>query len=404
MDVVRQIAVYKKERALPVRDMAREAALLAGSGERMPQTELLPYYSDFQQKLMELSRAYQRAVIGESPAAVISDRMGYDVILERGSLSRANQHLSLDRKIFILTDEGVPQQYADLLASQCRCAVIECVPQGERSKSFDVLARLLHKMQDFGLTREDCVAAVGGGMVGDLAGFAASIYMRGVDFYYVPTTLLAQADASIGGKTAVNFGGLKNAIGTIRRPRAVLIDPSVLDTLPRRQFAAGLAEVVKMALTCDRELFEMLESSDPFADPDRLIERALRIKAEIVTADEEDRGLRRVLNFGHTIGHAIEAACPDLLHGECVALGMLPMCSPPVTRRLREVLLRLELPVSCNLDREQICRLIRHDKKAEGSTILVTEVDEPGSFIFARVTPEALSDTLDTIAEGGSNQ
>lgn len=403
MGIVRQIADYKRERSLPVRDEKREAELIARNAGMISQEELLPYYNAFQRKLMELSREYQHDLADGMSAPNLSELLGYEVILERGCLSKAGQLLSLDRNVFIVTDQGVPEDYAKLLAAQCRRAVVARIPEGEGRKSFEMLQSLLGQMQDFCLTREDCVVAVGGGMVGDLAGFAASIYMRGVDFYNVPTTLLAQVDASVGGKSAVDFSGVKNAVGTIRRPGAVLIDPALLATLPRRQYAAGLAEVAKMALTCDRGLFEMLETGDPFAAPDELIRRALRVKATIVASDEGDHGLRRVLNFGHTIGHAIEATHPELLHGECVALGMLPMCAPPVTERLRKILLRLELPVSCQLDRDRICRLISRDKKSDGSAITVTRVEEPGSFAFRQMTPEALVNSLDIIAEGGMN-
>ncbi len=401
MDVAARIAAYKREHGLPVYDPDREAALLSRCAERIPRRELVPFYALLQQKVMDLSKEYQHHLIhGDSSPAPYS--LGYQVFFERGCLARAGRYLALDRSVLIVTDDGVPKAYVDALAGQCRRCAVHCVPAGEASKSLPVLQALLRHMADFGLTRGDCVAAVGGGMVGDLAGFAASVYMRGVDFYNVPTTLLAQVDSSIGGKTAVDFGGVKNLVGTFYRPRAVLIDPAVLETLPRRQTAAGLAEVVKMAITLDRRLFERLETGDLFPVPDDVLRQAIAIKAGVVAADEGEHGLRRVLNFGHTVGHAIEITHPELLHGECVALGMLPMCGEPAADRLRAVLIKLGLPVTCRLDREQLLRLMAHDKKTDKGAVIVTRVHEPGQFFFDRLSPEALAEKLDPIAEGGT--
>lgn len=173
----------------------------------------------------------------------------YDVVIERGALDRTGELLNLSRKTLVVTDNGVPPVYAQTVANACRAAKIVTVEQGEGSKSFACLQTVLAAMLEFEMTRADCVVAVGGGVPGDLAGFAASIYMRGVDFYNVPTTLLSQVDSSIGGKTAINFGGVKNPIGSFYQPKKVLIDPNVLSTLDARQFRAGLAEVIKMAAT-----------------------------------------------------------------------------------------------------------------------------------------------------------
>ena len=392
MALVRQIAAYKRENGLPVLDRDREAEVLTRNADTLSDRTLLPCYTDFLQGLMDVSKRYQ--LFGTAVCSL----PGCDVILERGALERGAEHLDLGRSVLIVTDDGVPPHYARTLAGQCRRAEIVTVPRGEGSKSFATLQELVRRMLDFGLTRGDCVAAVGGGMVGDLAGFAASVYMRGVDFYNVPTTLLAQADASVGGKTAINFGGAKNPIGTFCHPKTVLIDPAVLDTLPRRQLAAGMAEAVKIALTCDGELFTLLESTDPA--PEVVIERALRIKARIVAADERERGLRRVLNFGHTIGHAIEATHPELLHGECVALGMIPMCAPDVAARLTPLLQRLGLPERCTLDRERIRSALIHDKKTLGNGIAVTEVREVGRFVMGLAQPEELMERLSLIEKG----
>ncbi len=291
------------------------------------------------------------------PVSLSAQNADYEIVLERGCLQRAASLLDLNRRTLIVTDEGVPAEYAETLAAGCAAPTVVRVAQGEGSKSFAALQALLSTMLAADFTRGDCVAAVGGGVVGDLAGFAAAVYMRGIDFYNLPTTVLAQVDSSVGGKTAINLDGIKNVVGAFHQPKKVLIDPDVLATLPRRQISNGLAEAVKMGLTSDRSLFELFEDGDPAAAPDLIIEKSLRIKAAVVSQDEKERGLRRILNFGHTLGHAIESfeQLSGLYHGECVALGMLPMCAPPVRQRLLAVLKKLGLPTECSLDPDAVC-------------------------------------------------
>ena len=166
---------------------------------------------------------------------VKTDTWNYDIVLEPGAIKKAGELLNLNRRVLVVTDSGVPAQYAETVAAQCSEAAIVTIPQGEQSKCFDELRHLLSEMLDKSFTRVDCVVAVGGGVVGDLSGFAASCYMRGVDFYNIPTTLLSQVDSSIGGKTAIDFGGVKNIVGAFYQPKKVIIDPEVLETLSRRQ-------------------------------------------------------------------------------------------------------------------------------------------------------------------------
>ena len=307
----------------------------------------------------------------------------YDIRIERGGLSRAAQYFNLNRRVCIVTDSGVPAQYAKTVAGQCRESIIVTFPEGEGSKHLDTFSTVLEHMLDAGFTRGDCVVAVGGGVVGDLAGFAASAYMRGIDFYNCPTTLLSQIDSSIGGKVAVDFHGYKNIVGAFHQPKGVIIDPDTLKTLPDRQISNGLAEAVKMALTHDKELFSMFEA-DSF-DIDTVIERSIKIKQSVVEADEKESGVRRVLNFGHTVGHAIESNTPTLYHGECVALGMLPMCSEKVRARLIPVLNKLNLPIAVDCDIEKIIDTMSHDKKMAGDTISVIRVENVGEFDITKV-------------------
>ena len=303
----------------------------------------------------------------------------YDILVERGLLSRAGQHLNLNRRVLVVTDTGVPAVYAETLAGQCRESVICTVEMGEESKSLDTFAHLLQTMLEHNFSRKDCVVAVGGGVVGDLSGFAASAYMRGIDFYNLPTTLLSQIDSSIGGKTAINFGGMKNIVGAFHQPKKVLIDPDLLRSLPQRQIANGLAEAIKMSLTSDAELFELFEKQDIESHLEEIILRSLNIKKDVVEQDEKEAGLRKILNFGHTIGHGIESTS-ELYHGECVALGMLPMCGEELRLRVAEVLKKCGLYRVFPYDWDKITEAAFHDKKADGDSVTVTMVKEPGSF------------------------
>ncbi|MBQ5824500.1 MAG: 3-dehydroquinate synthase [Clostridia bacterium] len=300
----------------------------------------------------------------------------YDIVVERGLLAKANEHLNLNRRVLIVTDTGVPTVYSRTIAQQCKESVIYTIEQGEASKSLETFGKLLQTMLDHGFSRKDCVVAVGGGVVGDLSGFAASAYMRGIDFYNIPTTLLSQIDSSIGGKTAINFGGVKNIVGAFYQPQKVLIDPDVLKTLPQRQISNGLAEAIKIALVADRELFAIIEKQDIEENLETIIIRSLNIKKMIVEHDEKENGLRKILNFGHTIGHAIESTqeTTDLYHGECVALGMIPMCSSKIRPTLCEVLKKVNLYQHFKCDWEKIAKAILHDKKADGDTVSVTRV------------------------------
>lgn len=326
---------------------------------------------------------------------VISVSLGaqsYPIILDSRVLSHAGEHLDLARRVLVVTDSGVPEEYAETVAGACRQARICTVPAGESSKNMGSYQQLLGEMLALGMGRGDCVVAVGGGMVGDLAGFAAATYMRGVDFYNVPTTLLAQVDSSVGGKTAIDMNGVKNIVGAFHQPRAVLIDTDTLRSLSRRQMAAGLAESVKMAMTCDAALLELIESSsDLTADLPEIIARSLSIKARVVEQDPTEQGLRCVLNFGHTIGHAVEScAGGKLLHGECVAMGMLPMCGPALRPRLTNILRKCGLPTGCGFTPRQLLPYLLHDKKAFSDGISVVMVDEPGSFRMEKQTPEKI--------------
>ena len=323
----------------------------------------------------------------------------YDIVVRRGVLSEVGAELDLDRKVLVVSDDGVPDQYADEVMAQAREGYRFVFPAGEESKSLFTFEDILKHMLRCGFSRKDCVVAVGGGVSGDMAGFAAACYMRGIDFYNIPTTVLSQVDSSIGGKTAVNLDSVKNIVGAFYQPKKVLIDPEVLGTLSRRQISNGLAEAFKMACTFDEKLFRFFIEDDAFKGIDSVIERSLELKRDVVEQDEKEGGLRKVLNFGHTIGHGIESTLLEgtLHHGECVALGMLPMCAPEVRKQLEAGLVKLGLPTKFNFNEDAVLEAIAHDKKSSGDRISTVYVPEVGKFEFRDLSISEIRELLSVI-------
>ncbi len=317
----------------------------------------------------------------------------YDIILERGALKKVKELLGIaaDRKVLIVTDSGVPTEYVSTVSASFENCSVFTFPQGEASKNFDTYRQICERLMELSFTRKDGVIAVGGGVTGDMAGFAAATYMRGIDFYNIPTTLLSQVDSSIGGKTAIDLGRIKNIIGAFHQPKRVIIDPDVLSTLPVRHLKNGLAEAMKMGLTMDKELFEIFEKGEAEERIDEVIERSLRVKKRVVEEDEKETGLRKVLNFGHTVGHGIEAsAFGELYHGECVALGMIPMCGDGIKDRVISALEKAGLPVSYPFDREKVREALSHDKKSDTKGITAVFCREIGTFEFINTDTEEL--------------
>ena len=321
---------------------------------------------------------------------------GYVINIGRGLTDKAGEIFNLKRRVLIITDSGVPKEYAERILSQCNDGEIVTVDQGEGSKSAECFIRLCERMVEMGMTRGDCVVAVGGGVVGDLAGFTAASYMRGIDFYNIPTTLLSQVDSSIGGKTAINLGGVKNIVGAFYQPKGVIIDPDLLKTLPQRQINNGLAEAIKMSLTSDEDLFKLISLGDIEKNIEEIIIRSLMIKKSVVEEDEREGGLRRILNFGHTFGHAVEAQeeMAGLYHGECVAIGMIPVCSYEVRERLIPVLNKFGLPTIYDGNLNNALKFISHDKKCDGKKISVVFVDKIGSYRIEKMDTDAFCDLV----------
>jgi len=316
---------------------------------------------------------------------------GYDIHIGTGILRDAGQAITGLTRVshaVIITDENVDQTYAEVVAdSLADCGVrvdVLAIEAGEASKSVECLATLWEHLLDIGTDRKSIVVAVGGGVVGDLAGYVAASFARGLTFVQVPTTLLADVDSSVGGKVGINLPAAKNMVGSFWQPLVVLIDTQALDTLPVREYRAGLAEVVKYGVILDETFFEYLESHvAAINDRDHealghIIARCCRLKADVVQADERDMtGLRAVLNYGHTFCHAIEAVSGygEWLHGEAVSIGMVAAARlaqgmdrvpPEFTSRLVRLLEALELPVQMpNLDHDALLAAMQRDKKSE---------------------------------------
>ena len=319
----------------------------------------------------------------------------YDIRIGRGLLAEAGRLLDLRRKVMVVTDSGVPEDYARTILGQCPEGSLLTIPQGEGAKTPETLLSILDELLRLGFTRSDAVVAVGGGVVGDIAGFAAAVYQRGIEYYNVPTTLLSQVDSSVGGKTAVNFRGVKNIVGAFHNPSAVLIDPDTLLTLDTRLFAEGVAEVVKMAATSDAGLFSLLEQTPDLVPVlPEVIASALRIKIDVVAKDPQEKGLRAVLNFGHTIGHAIEAASAKtpapFYHGEAVAAGMMYTSEGEARSRIARLLVKFGLPTSDPFGTDELLAYALKDKKRSGAAVKLVLVDKPGEFRFEWADEDSL--------------
>ena len=311
----------------------------------------------------------------------------YEVYIERGLLDEAGETLrnTLGRscKAAILTDDNVDRLYGEQVQislekagfSVCRYAI----PHGEENKNLTVWAGVLDFLARNQLTRTDVIVALGGGIVGDMAGFAAASYLRGIPFMQIPTTLLAMVDSSVGGKTAVNLPAGKNLVGAFYQPCVVLCDPDTLWTLTPDILADGVAETIKYGVLNDESLFEQLKAGRWHAEIVPVIETSVRAKAKLVEEDERDTGIRQLLNLGHTLGHAIEK-CSDfgISHGHAVAIGMvyatrmavrLGLCGEAALDRLKAALIANHLPVSAPYTAEELCKVALSDKKRSGSTI-----------------------------------
>jgi 3-dehydroquinate synthase len=310
---------------------------------------------------------------------VIIETKQYPIHVGRDLIDRTGALVRSRGKVFVVTSAGLREAFGDRVAASFEpVADVIAIEEGESRKTLATANEIVTHLLDRGAKRDSMVVAVGGGMIGDTAGFAAAIFLRGIDLVHVPTTLLAQVDSSIGGKTAVNHARGKNLIGAFHPPRAVVIDPAVLHSLPERERVSGLYEALKGGVIGDSRLFEMFEA--PVGELDELIERAIRVKVNIVNADAREADLRRLLNYGHTIAHGIENAMNyhGMTHGEAVAWGMIGANAIAVRREMlpRDVSSRIERAILAlaprrvprGIDAKAILAATEHDKKNTGST------------------------------------
>jgi 3-dehydroquinate synthase len=347
----------------------------------------------------------------------------YDAIIKDGLLERAGEQLreilntarvpssaSRDGKpLFVVTVAPVRSRWGKKLMTSLSAAGFKAqfveMPDGERYKKLATVEMLAEKLTRVGADRSAVIVAFGGGVVGDVAGLLASLYMRGVDLVQIPTTVQAQLDAAIGGKTGVNLRTGKNLVGTFHQPRAVLIDPAVLSTLPEREFRAGLYEALKCGVIGNPALFDRLQKTtvkglrrDPAA-LEWVIAESVRLKAEVVSSDEREGGLRRVLNFGHTIGHALEteSAYRRFLHGEAVAWGMIAATriaaatghiDTNTARRISDAVLSLGKLPSIDARSRDIVRLLTRDKKTRNGVVHFVLPKEIGKVEVVNDVPE----------------
>lgn len=326
---------------------------------------------------------------------------GYEILIEKGILSSCSEHIkniSRAKKVCIVSDTNVFPLYGATVKAQLEIAGFEVItyvfPAGESSKKPSTVMGIVEFLAENGLTRSDLVIALGGGVCGDMAGFAAAIYLRGIDYVQLPTSLLAQVDSSVGGKTAVDLPQGKNLCGAFHQPRLVIIDPLTLETLPPHFFSDGMAEAIKMGCIKSKSLFEKIENENAKDIIEDIVFECVSLKAGVVERDEKEKGERALLNFGHTAGHAIERLhnFETISHGEAVGIGMVIICTAGenngltadgCAKRIAAVLKKYKLPTEDENSLKSIVKAMNSDKKRTGSStkfILIKDIGE--GFIY----------------------
>lgn len=326
----------------------------------------------------------------------------YDVIIEKGSLDRVGEiakELNLSGKACVISDSNVAPLYMERVKASLEksgFSVIEYVfPAGEKSKNAEVYIEILNFLAENKLSRKDTLFALGGGVTGDLTGFCAATYMRGINFVQLPTSLLACVDSSVGGKTGIDLASGKNLAGAFYQPRAVIFDTQVLSTLPEDYFSDGMAEIIKYAIIRGKGIDTLL-LEDTNGNLEEIITRCIEIKRDIVAEDEFEGGIRKILNFGHTAGHAIEAEAGfTLSHGRCVAVGMYivtkawekrGLCKKGTCDILKQMLDKFNLKTSCPYSPEVLLERAKNDKKASGGFVDLIVPDSLGECHVEKIT------------------
>lgn len=331
----------------------------------------------------------------------------YDITIKNGILDEVGTYLRAlteAKTAVIITDDIVDGLYAERAQESLQASDFQTLkfvfPNGERSKNIHIYAEILEFLAQNRVTRTDCIVALGGGVVGDMAGFAAATYQRGIDFIQVPTTLLACVDSSVGGKTAIDLTAGKNLAGAFYQPRAVLCDPETLSTLSDRLFSDGMAEVIKYGVIFDKAFFDFLCENEAKENLETVIETCVKLKRDVVEQDEKDKGLRGLLNFGHTLGHAVEG-CSDfsVSHGSAVAIGMVlasrgayrtGMTDADCTAPLLKILQKYDLPTATEYSAEQLLERALSDKKRDGGSITLVIPKTLGKCVLYKVGTDAL--------------
>lgn len=341
----------------------------------------------------------------------ISTGKPYQVLIGTGLLARTGTLLnefSNVRKVAVVTDDRVAPLYLQTVTDSFSEPIAVShiiVRHGETAKCADNLMTLLSFFCQEGLTRTDLVIALGGGVIGDLTGFAASCYLRGIRYVQIPTTLLAQVDSSVGGKTAINIPEGKNLVGSFYQPSKVLCDTDTLDTLTPEDFSGGLGEVIKYGCIWDASLFEQIGRMQDKAVRAEVVARCIQIKADIVAQDEHDTGLRMILNFGHTLGHAVEKYhhYRDYTHGEGVAIGMVAITRMAESKgltpigcadRMEALCKACGLPTACDVPKEELLRTCALDKKNMGAELRLILLNDIGSCRIVSMSQTEFSDFL----------
>jgi len=303
----------------------------------------------------------------------------YNIYIEDNILEKLSNFINLNRKTLIISDDNIPIKYKEIVGKQLNNAEFFIFKAGENSKNQDTLFSILNHLAKNNYSRDSLLIALGGGITGDITAMAASIYKRGIDYISVPTTLLSQVDSSVGGKTAINSNYGKNLFGTFYNPLMVIIDPTTLNTLDNRQISNGLAEVIKYGIINNPEIITCLEvDSINYLE---LIKHSIKSKLYYVAQDPHDKGIRQILNYGHTIGHAIEQVSNyEYLHGEAVAYGIKKMikgCS--FEKRIITILKKYSLDINIEFSKEELYTFIQNDKKISDNNISLILANELGN-------------------------
>ena len=345
---------------------------------------------------------------------IVNTGVSYEILIDRGILDNSGEYISSvmkSGKACVVTDDNVDKIYGERFMKSLEKAGIKAkkyvFPQGEASKNHTTLQGIYEFLAENDFTRSDFIAALGGGVVGDTAGYAAATFMRGIDFVQIPTTVLSQSDSSVGGKTAVNINAGKNLVGAFHQPRLVICDTDTLKTLTPEFFSDGMAEVIKHGMIKSPELFEILSTKDISENMVDVMKRNVSIKGKVVEADEREKGERMLLNFGHTLAHALEKYYnyTGIAHGHAVAVGMSVfthiaqrrgMCRKGVADKLDELLIKCGLPITDNAPLDELYKLSLHDKKHLSSGMNIVICSDIGKSEVVKMSVEEYKNFLES--------